>query len=446
VRQPGRSPQAIRIRGFRRRTLRDHSRSGAESLQPVSRCGPGAVVTVFLLLPFWLALSACSGWSPAADPASPYYEVSSLQPGQILHLATGRLLREQELYTYLSYYPVVYLGETHDNVEAHAAQFTVLQAMQRRMPGQVAVGMEMLRRPFQPEVNAFLAGELNEKEFVRVWEKSWGPRSFAYYRDILLFCREQDIPVLALNPGRKLEQAVMAGGLPEAAQAASALPEMDLDDRFHRATAEAYFRGHAGGSGEIETFYRIQVLREEAMATAAAAFLRSENGAGKQLLVLAGANHVRYGFGVPRRLFRRVPLPYVVVDTFIPDYPQRMQDRLMEVELPQLPMPPADFFWAVEYEDLAARQVVLGVEIEDAAADGVRVTSVVPGGPAAAAGVTAGDIIVGVDGVPVPEPFDLSYHLSRRRPGDSATLDLRRGGEKIVLPVEFTDIEQPSGD
>ena len=88
------------------------------------------------------------------------------------------------------------------------------------------------------------------------------------------------------------------------------------------------------------------------MAQTAAEYLESPEGQGKQLVVLAGGHHVRYGYGIPRRLFRRVPLPFVIVLPVAVEIPENKQDRMMDVEAPALPMPPGDFLWAVGYTDL----------------------------------------------------------------------------------------------
>ena len=319
-----------------------------------------------------LLLGACAAQKPTMNIESPYRDLNTVERGQIVHLATGRLLTEDELYPHLAHYRVVYVGESHDSIDDHAVQLSVLTAMNQRFPGRAALGMEMLRRPSQPDVDAFLAGELTEKEFLRVWQKNWGPRSFPYYRDILLYWKEQGISVLALNSGRDLDGALRTGTIEELEPGfVERLPEMDLDDPYYRATIEGFFGGHEGGSNHMEIFNRIQVLRDETMADTAAKFLRSPEGADKRLVIFAGGNHVRYGYGIPRRLFRRVPTPYVVVDPLTVDFPEEKLDKLMDVDLPTLPMRTADINWAVGYEDLDDQQVMLGVQIEDAEEGGV---------------------------------------------------------------------------
>src|SRR5467141_2978580 len=86
------------------------------------------------------------------------------------------------------------------------------------------------------------------------------------------------------------------------------------------------------------------------------------------------------------------------------------------------------------------------------AKEGLLVESASKGGPAAAAGIRGGDrvvragmqriaiggdLIVAVDGQKVASPFDLNILLNRKRPGDTVTLTVYRGGKKIDLPVKL---------
>ncbi|GAB4272792.1 MAG: hypothetical protein Kow0092_27950 [Deferrisomatales bacterium] len=384
-----------------------------------------------------LCLAGCATGQRTLRVDSPYRDPATLEKGQILHLATGRLLRREELFDYLAHYPVVYVGETHDNVDDHAVELAVLEALAERFPGRLALGMEMLRRPSQKDVDAYVAGETDEKAFVKVWQENWGARSFPYYRDILRFARKHRIPVLALNAGHDLRRAVREQGLeglpPEMA---ARLPDMDLEDPYYRAFTRSMHEAHPHGSVDAETFHKIQALWDETMAQTAAAYLGGEPG--RRLLVLAGGNHVRYGFGIPRRVFRRVPVPYAILSPVTVEYPEDKLDRLMDVDLPELPLPPADVFWAVGYEDLEDRQVMLGVHIEDVEeGGGVRVLGVIPESPAAQAGIRVGDVIVAADGEPVAQAFDLTYRVSLHGPGDQGSVEVVRQGERLRLAVVY---------
>ncbi|PWU17020.1 MAG: hypothetical protein C5B48_16555 [Candidatus Rokuibacteriota bacterium] len=401
---------------------------------------------------FWLALpllliagcASTAGRAPIADVESPYVDPRTLRVGQILHLATGRLLAESEALDYLSRFPVVYVGEAHDNADDHAVELIVLKAMEARRPGRVALGLEMLQRPFQPEATAFVRGEMSEADFRRLWHRSWS--DFSAYRDILMFARERGIPLVALNASTATRQAVREHSLSALTpDVAKDVPDIDAQDPYHRAYLDAIFAGHAGHGGDggaLDAFHRVQLLWDETMAQTAAAYLGSPAGADRQLIVFAGANHVRYGFGVPRRLFRRLPLPFVILEPYVnASVVEVSKNKLMNVDAPALPLPPADIYWSVTYRDVRDEQVRLGLMVEDAGAAGPRVTGVLPDGPAQAAGVLVGDVIITVDGVAVKEVSDLTHQVSLHKRGDKGTLEVLRSAERVSLAVTYDVIK-----
>jgi S1-C subfamily serine protease len=105
---------------------------------------------------------------------------------------------------------------------------------------------------------------------------------------------------------------------------------------------------------------------------------------------------------------------------------------------------------------LGVKTFSVGGELSDAlglpAQEGLLVESATKGGPAAAAGIhggdrvvragmqriaIGGDLIVAVDGQRVASPFDLNILLNRKRPGDTVTLTVYRGGRKMDIPVKL---------
>ncbi|HEV8395897.1 MAG TPA: trypsin-like peptidase domain-containing protein [Vicinamibacterales bacterium] len=66
---------------------------------------------------------------------------------------------------------------------------------------------------------------------------------------------------------------------------------------------------------------------------------------------------------------------------------------------------------------------------------GLLVSSVAPDGPAAKAGVLIGDVVLALDGAPVASPEDLLDLLTGSRVGQTATLQLLRGGSPTDVQV-----------
>lgn len=77
-----------------------------------------------------------------------------------------------------------------------------------------------------------------------------------------------------------------------------------------------------------------------------------------------------------------------------------------------------------------ARRTVIGAQLDSAyrsPSGGVRLKSVDPAGPAAAAGLQPGDVVVRLGGRPVDEPPDLIALIRKHAPGSVVTVEYQRG-------------------
>jgi 2-alkenal reductase len=97
--------------------------------------------------------------------------------------------------------------------------------------------------------------------------------------------------------------------------------------------------------------------------------------------------------------------------------------------------------------DNMSLHILKALDLENS--NGAYVTNVVSGGPADKAGVLAGsqatsiqglnkggDWIVAIDGQPVKSFGDfLNYLIMTKQPGETATITVMRGGEKVDLQV-----------
>jgi len=82
----------------------------------------------------------------------------------------------------------------------------------------------------------------------------------------------------------------------------------------------------------------------------------------------------------------------------------------------------------------------LGLGVTDNGGSGARVERVVGSGPAAAAGVSAGDVITGVDNIPITGATSMTDVLVPHHPGDTITLHWRaKGGGDRSGPVTLAD-------
>ncbi len=72
---------------------------------------------------------------------------------------------------------------------------------------------------------------------------------------------------------------------------------------------------------------------------------------------------------------------------------------------------------------------------------GVVLSDVTPSGPAAAAGLRPGDVVIALDGKPMENARQLDVNLYRRAPGDTVNLSVRRGPSSLDVPVRV--VERP---
>jgi len=393
---------------------------------------------LFLLLLF--TLMGCAGKSiPIGNPELPYPPQFEAAVGQVLHMPTGLETSKETMLEHAAETRIVYVGETHDNPASHRLQLEILSHMQQENPGKVTLAMEMFTPEQQEVLDRWTAGELSEKEFLKEvnWYKTW-QMDFAYYRPLLAFARDNQIPVRGINAPKELVRAIgMAPVDEQPTEIKNRLPEFDLTDPYQQAMTKAIYGAHPVSDSMKAGFLRIQTLWDESMAENLTDYLQSDQGTGRQVVVVAGGNHVSYGFGIPRRVFRRLPLSYLLIGSKTIEIEAGKEVETMKVTMPSFPMPPYHFLTYTIYENLPSKGVKLGVQLQEIE-NNVAVVAVVPGSAAEHAGIIADDILRMIDGIKVEESFDLIYQLKQKQETDGATLSVEREGQLMEIEVDFT--------
>lgn len=126
------------------------------------------------------------------------------------------------------------------------------------------------------------------------------------------------------------------------------------------------------------------------------------------------------------------------VEKRLQDAQRRLEDAAREVAELSGEAAGDGAFRQFEYFLPAPRRAMLGVNIGGAEPNGggVRVESVSPGGPAAEAGVRAGDVIVAIESQPVATGRELVRAMEAIAPGEKVELGLTRDGKPLKLAVE----------
>lgn len=360
---------------------------------------------------------------------SPYLSLEELDDDEILHLPTGLKVSFEQMQDAISSSRVIYIGETHDNVEAHRVQLEIIKDLTRRFPGKISVGMEMFRRSSQPDLDRWNQKALAVNEFKKLFKDNWG-YGYALYQPIFDFMQKTQTPLIGLKPATETEDQFRK----DESSHGNNFPEIDSEDRYHRSFSMSIFGGHQA----MEKPYRMLLLWEETMAQTIAEFLQNPNNANSKLVVLAGGFHVQYGFGIPKRAYRRIPHAYSIILPTVTELPPELEDREMDVEHVSIPLYSGDYAWKLQYKILPENKIKLGVMLEQKDNE-VRIKSVSTNSNAERGGLKDGDLLLAMDGTNLVDVEDLIDRLRGKNPGDHARLLIKRGHQEMNVEIEFLE-------
>ncbi len=360
----------------------------------------------------------------------------SLAEGDIIHLASGKKIPAESLGSFLTLPDILYVGETHENIETHRLQLDMLKRFHTQFNQDVVIGMEMFKRPYQSVLDDWIAGKVDEKNLLKKtnWEDEWG-FDFQLYRDLLHYAKEHKIPVVALNATNDLRKKISSKGIAGLSpEEKNDLPKVDLSDFYHQLYLKKIFSLHSQNKQQFQQFYEVQCFWEDYMAESISRYLASPAGHGKKMIAFLGSGHIIYDFGVPKRVFGQNYLPYVTV------YPYELgrdPNDFDPVNITEIPLEPADFLAIVSSKQVNKRQVFLGIGMETTPTGMVQIKQVFKGSPAEAAGLKKGDVVSALDGETVTEFFDISYTMKQKNIGDSCLFSIIRNSESLDIPVKL---------
>lgn len=313
---------------------------------------------------------------------------------------------------------IIYVGESHDRFEHHRVQLQVIRELHRRKKD-IAIGMEMFQKPFQGVLDRYIAGEIDEREFLKKSEyfKRWG-FDYNLYREILLYARDNKIPVIALNIRREIVSKVSKDGLSAlSAEERKELPEhMDLSDEDYRSRLRDFFEKHSGSEKRnFDFFHQAQVLWDESMAQSLDEFIRTNPE--RQVVVIAGTGHMAFGSGIPKRAHRLNGREYTVILNH-DDIEQHIADFVLFP--PPVPAP------------ASPKLMVLLKEGEGK----LTITGFSPDSISEKAGLRENDSILSLDDEKIEGIDDVKIFLLDRKPGDEIRVKVMR--ERLFFgPVEL---------
>lgn len=203
---------------------------------------------------------------------------------------------------------LVLLGERHDRAADHRWQAQVVAGL-AALRSELVVGFEMFPRRSQPALDAWVAGEMTEAQFLEAsgWREVWGFDP-ALYRPLFQVCRDLRLPMRALNVDRPVVSAVARDGW-------AAVPEADRDWLSEAAPASAAYRRYlfdvTGGARPDRTakcpedrafdrFVRAQQVWDRAFACGLHGALAGRPGVCG--IGIIGRGHLEHRFGMEAQL------------------------------------------------------------------------------------------------------------------------------------------------
>lgn len=273
----------------------------------------------------------------AFNAASPYADPAQMKENEILHVPTGTTLAKKKMLDMIASSRVIYIGEPHASPEAHLAQIDIIRALNEKFPGKITVGMEMFRRDSQATLDKWISKETSASDFKSAFCKDWKSYASAY-APLFNFLHEQSIPVIGLKAKKSTEDDFRSGknhaDSPE-------IPDIDLDDPHYGDYFKPYFKKL--GHDDATRYFNMMAMWDESMAQRAAEFLDDPANADRKLVVIAGTGHVQYGFGIPKRVFRRHPESYSIIIPIAPyETSAEAADGGTKVAIP---LPRGEFLW-----------------------------------------------------------------------------------------------------
>jgi uncharacterized iron-regulated protein len=394
-----------------------------------------------VILVYGVLLYGCAGKVSLPPWASRISMIKApIGPEEIFRLPEGDPIPFVQLFNDLDTIRVIFVGESHDQIEHHQIQLRMIRALVDEGKD-VVVGMEMFERSQQPVLDRWSQGLLTEEEFLKEvqWDTTWG-MDYGLYKGILDAARSRHLKVLGLNVPRDLVKKVSEKGIEGLSpEDRNRLPEIDLTNQQHRAYVASVYEGHEKGSTEnVENFYEAQCLWDEGMAESLFEFLKSPQAGGKTILVFAGSGHVVFDFGIPNRLYRRVPVSFKTI--VLKAWTRKLDKDFTFTGTSSLL---ADFLWITKPNPPEKKRPRIGVILrtkEDH--KGLWIERVLPGSPAENAGLLPRDRLTAVEGIEIREVKEIHHVLSEKGWGNDITFTILRNGLKREIVVTLPTLEE----
>lgn len=217
--------------------------------------------------------------------------------------AKGKQVKVSKMMKDAAAHQFVFFGEFHDNPISHWLQYELTKSLYAAHAKNLVIGFEMFERDQQRVLDAYLAGQLTDKQFkdsCRLW-----PNYKTDYKPIVDFARDSSLRCIADNVPRPYANLLFKKGRSAldtlSATEKSWLAPLDfvIDTTLSQYAALLEMGAHMGGSGLMQA----QAFKDATMAH----FILKDKKPGDVVLHLNGAYHSDFYQGIMWYIKQQVP-------------------------------------------------------------------------------------------------------------------------------------------
>ena len=188
---------------------------------------------------------------------------------------------------------VVFIGEQHDDPYAHEWEHFLWESLSN---SHRVLALEMFETDVQPLLDAYLADEISEEEFL-AGARPWGNYE-TDYAPMVNYAKDNNFDVIAANVPRMYAAMVARGGF-ETVMGEPGFENISIDSsnvnyrEMFLATMDAIGDQMHGMPLDPENMYRAQLLKDAVMASSIE---------GEKVVFICGSFHSDYHAGIPDQI------------------------------------------------------------------------------------------------------------------------------------------------
>ncbi len=319
---------------------------------------------------------------------------------------------------------IIFIGETHTNYAHHLNQLEIIKKIYAQNKN-ITVAFEMVQEQFQPVLDSYTSGKINEKEFLQKSEftKRWG-YDYRLYSPIFKFIAENKIPAVALNIDTSIVRKISSGKYDELTkEEKNYLPQtMNIDNIGHYDELKDIFDMHPSKEGmkkDFSKFFLIQNIWDEIMAENLYSYIKKNPS--RKVIVISGSMHSLKNSAIPHR-YKRISGEdsYVVLQDSESSDP-KIADGFIYTENIEVPSSPT-----------------LGVALkENKKKKTVTITNIKKNSLSDIYGMRINDIIIDCNTIKIDDIFTLQYLLINSDTDKQFQCTVDRKGILINIPISL---------